>query len=217
MAFAEITNVDGLAFYTSQLCGILGLAYGTISINKLPTFVDSSDLSDKSFAFYMHLNPEKSFMTIPGYEESAMNGNFQFHNVVEERYWSLKLTGLAQGDKKIDAGNYLAVIDSGTSVMVGPTSLVDQLTEGIEVAEDCSNLSELPDITFQIDNIDYVLAPKDYVLEIDDSGDKACMLAFMGQEFPEGFHYFILGDSFMRRYYSFFDKNNNRVGFVEAA
>lgn len=36
----------------------------------------------------------------------------------------------------------------------------------------------------------------------------------MGQLFPENFKYFILGDTFMRKYYSYFDKNNNRVGFV---
>ena len=39
-------------------------------------------------------------------------------------------------------------------------------------------------------------------------------MAIMGQDFPAQFKYFILGDSFMRKYYSFFDKNNNRVGFI---
>ena len=94
--------------------------------------------------------------------------------------------------------------------------MVDQITDGIEVAEDCSNLNTLPTITFTFDTTDYVLEAKDYVLEVDDAGDKACILAIMGQDFPEGFNYFILGDSFMRKYYSYFDKNNNRVGFVLA-
>jgi len=38
----------------------------------------------------------------------------------------------------------------------------------------------------------------------------------MGAVFPPNFNYFILGDSFMRKYYSYFDKNNNRVGFALA-
>jgi hypothetical protein len=72
MKFAEITQVSGMAFYVSQLSGILGLAYDTISVNHLPTFLDSSNLSDKSFSFFLALNPEESFMTIPGYDKDVM-------------------------------------------------------------------------------------------------------------------------------------------------
>lgn len=65
------------------MSGILGLGYDTISVDKLPTFIDSANLTDKSFSFYLHLNPEKSFITLPGFEESAKAGDFQYHNVVE--------------------------------------------------------------------------------------------------------------------------------------
>jgi len=74
--FGEVTSVSGLSFYASDMSGILGLAYGTISVDKLPTFIDASPLTDKSFAFYLHSNPDKSFMTLPGFEESAKNGDF---------------------------------------------------------------------------------------------------------------------------------------------
>ena len=37
---------------------------------------------------------------------------FQFHNVVEERYYSLPLTGMSQDDTKINTDGYKAVIDS---------------------------------------------------------------------------------------------------------
>jgi len=56
------------------MSGILGLAYGSISVDGLPTFIDSSNLTDKSFSFYLHENPEASYMTIPGYDMDAMNG-----------------------------------------------------------------------------------------------------------------------------------------------
>jgi hypothetical protein len=58
------------------MSGILGLGYGTISVDKLPTFIDASNLVDKSFAFYLHSNPEKSFITMPGYESSAKGTDF---------------------------------------------------------------------------------------------------------------------------------------------
>jgi hypothetical protein len=56
--FGEVNSVSGVAFLASQMSGILGLAYDTISVDKLPTFVDQSDLADKSFSFVLRNNPE---------------------------------------------------------------------------------------------------------------------------------------------------------------
>jgi len=111
---------------------------------------------------------------------------------------------------------YFAVIDSGTSIIVGSESLVKELTDGIEVKKTCKGIEDLPDITFTIDGKEYVLTYNDYVLKITDMGITECMLAIMGSVFPPSFNYFILGDTFMRKYYTFFDKENNRVGFAES-
>ena len=87
--FGEVTSVSGASFYASEMSGILGLAYRSISVDTLPTFIDSSDLTDHSFAFYLNLDTEKSYMTIPGYDQSAFNGEFTYHTVAEQKYFSL--------------------------------------------------------------------------------------------------------------------------------
>jgi len=156
--FGEVVGVEGVAFYASQMSGILGLGFRSISVDVLPTFIDQSDLVDKSFAFYLHNNPEESYITLPGYEKTAFLGAMQFHDVVEQRYWSLKFDSMTQSGKaSIDMSKYYAVIDSGTSAIIGPQTLVDQLTEGIKVKRTCRGIEELPDITFAIDGVDYVL------------------------------------------------------------
>jgi len=58
MGFGEVKSVSGVTFYVSQMDGIVGLAYGSISVDGLPTWLDSTDLEDKSFGFYLHNNPE---------------------------------------------------------------------------------------------------------------------------------------------------------------
>lgn len=84
MKFGEITHVSGMAFYVSQLSGILGLAYDSISVNKLPTFLDTASMKDKSFALYLALNPKDSFMTVPGFDKELMKEReFKYHSVVE--------------------------------------------------------------------------------------------------------------------------------------
>jgi len=54
MGFGEVTAVSGVSFLASQMSGILGLAYGSISVDGLPTFMEASSLTDKSFSFYLH-------------------------------------------------------------------------------------------------------------------------------------------------------------------
>jgi len=216
-AFGEVTSVSGASFYASEMSGILGLAYRTISVDALPTFIDSSDLTDHSFAFYLNLDTEKSYMTIPGYDSDAMNGEFTYHPVAEQKYYSLGFTSMQQAGKAaIYMSKYYAVIDSGTSVLVGPTKLVNELIDGITVKRTCKGIEDLPDITFTIDNIPYTLTYNDYVLQITDMGITECMLGVMGSTFPPSFNYLILGDVFMRKYYTFFDKENNRVGFAQS-
>ncbi len=66
------------------MSGILGLAYDTISVDKLPTFVDQSNLNEKSFSFVLRNLPAESYITMPGYDEKLVGNNqFTFHNVVE--------------------------------------------------------------------------------------------------------------------------------------
>jgi hypothetical protein len=181
MSFGEIESVSGVAFYASQMSGILGLAYDTISVDHLPTFVDSTDLVDKSFAFHLHENPEVSSMTLPGYDKELVGAEeFVFHKVVEKRYYSLNLTAVRKGDKNIPADGFKAVIDSGTSVLVGPNTIVKPLIEGITVNEDCSGLDSLPEIAFYFDNIEYKMLPSDYVLKVSDGTNTQCVLAIMG-------------------------------------
>lgn len=119
MKFGEVTSVEGTSFLASSMTGILGFAYNTISVDKLPTFMDQYSGDDKSFSFYLHHTSEESYMTIPGMDSENYE-TMQKHTVKEQKYWGLNLTSVSQGSTKIDASKYIAVIDSGTSLLVGP-------------------------------------------------------------------------------------------------
>ena len=80
MTFGEITKTKGAMFLVSQLDGILGLGYPTISVDKLPVFIDESNLTEKTFSFYLHDNPDQSYMMIPGQDEDA-----RFKKVAEHK------------------------------------------------------------------------------------------------------------------------------------
>jgi len=88
MGFGEVSSVSGVSFLASQMSGILGLAYNTISVDNLDTFIDLSNLTDKSFSFYLHDTQSESYMTIPGMD-SEMYSTIDTHPVVEKKYWAL--------------------------------------------------------------------------------------------------------------------------------
>lgn len=90
-----------------------------------------------------------------------------------------------------------------------------KVLEGIVVDPDCSNYDKLPQIAIEIDGIEYPLDPIDYVLRIMKDGQEQCVVAIMPAIMPESFKYVILGDVFMRRYYSYFDVNQDKVGFID--
>ena len=213
MTFGEIKKTSGAMFLVSQLDGILGLAYPTISVDKLPVFIQDSNLSDHSFSFYLHNNPDQSYMMIPGIDEDAKFEKIQTHAVKQQGYWALNLTGLKQGDKDIAVDNIMGVIDSGTSLIAGPKSIVDPLIDGISVDKRCKGIESLPDITFKLDDHEYVLTYNDYVLKVGSDSNPQCILGIQSIDAPEGFNYIIMGDVFMRPYPTHFDYDKNEVTF----
>ena len=95
--------------------------------------------------------------------------------VVGTRHWAVQMRGAAFGgsggtsrvcDQPPHCG---AIIDSGTSLLAGPRELVSQLLEGLgqAVAEDCSNVHELPNLTLRLGpeggDQDFVLTPDVYI------------------------------------------------------
>lgn len=133
-----VQAADGVAFLASDMCGIIGLAWPEISQYGMPIYADKAlAAGNRNFAFYLHSNPEESYMTFPGIDESVSAlTDFTFHNVIEDRYWSLDLKSFGG----VDLSGTKGVIDSGTSLIVGAQSQIDAILNGATVSPDCSDL-----------------------------------------------------------------------------
>jgi len=115
--------------------------------------------------------------------------------------------------------NLLGIIDTGTSVLVGPTKVVENMTKGFgpgkEKQVDCSIVDTLPKLEIKIGGDSYILNGRDYILEVDQGSKQVCIVGILGMDLPPQLgEAFILGDSFIKTYYTHFDYGGRRVGFA---
>lgn len=123
-----------------------------------------------------------------------------------------------QGESVTAVGS--AIVDSGTSLITGPKQEIARLAKLVgakrflagEYLIDCD--ADAPDVDLVIGGKTYTLTSDDY--KIEDNG--LCLFAFMGLDIPRpAGPLWILGDSFMRKYYTTFNYEEKTVGFALAA
>merc|ERR1711916_130229 len=149
-----------------------------------------------------------SQLILGGVDDTLYTGELNYHYLTSEDYFTFQLDAV-KVDGRSAVSTISAILDSGTSLIAFPQEQVQAITSmiGGYVAQDCSNLDSLRTITFVIGGIDYPLTPRQYVLQ--ENG--YCQLGIQPSSTV------IIGDVFMRQYYSVFDMEQNRIGLAKAA
>jgi len=226
--FGETTQEPGDIWTQSPFDGILGLAYPQLAIpaGVAPPFDNlwkQNLVAANEFSFFLssNNNDTSSALILGGTDPAYYTGSITYvkFNLLQvlTGYWlitgsDIKVSGVSAGV----CSNCALVVDTGTSILTGPTASVNPLIAKIgTVNSDCSNIKDLPTISFTFNGIDFPLEPEFYVLQgPDDSGNNVCQLGLEGLDV--GLPLWILGDPFLRKYYTVFDRANNQVGFALA-
>jgi len=226
--FAEITNVTGLglAFAIGHFDGILGMAWQSIAIDNVTTvwanMIAEGLIQDTVFAFYLSqsgLVPGE--LVFGGIDNSHFTGGLVWVPLTSETYWEVKLDDLMIEGKSV-SNTHKAVIDSGTSTLAGPTAEVKAIAKMLgatpinpqEWTIACSKIPTLPVLTVGLGSQQFNLTGADYVIN---AGEGVCLFGMIGIDIPEPYGpLWIMGDIFMRKYYSVFDWGNMRMGFAPA-
>jgi len=224
--FAEVTDASGLgtAYKLGKFDGILGMAFSTISVNKNPTVFEAAYnqglVHTKQFAFYLG-NSETDYgeLVLGGYDTAHFTGDLTWVPLIATTYWEIQLDKLVVGTTTYVSDGAKAIIDTGTSLLTGPSSVVKSIADQIgakglsngEYLVNCK--AKLPNFDFVIDGNVYTLTSADYLIP---DGD-VCILGLMGLDVaPPTGPLWILGDIFIRKYYTVFDEANTRVGLALA-
>lgn len=209
-----------------------------------PTPTASGDSGSSSYSKATSANSEIVFGGVNGrlYEGCiTWHGLGKFQNMQTgekfEGYWDFAVEKVEVGGLPIPTSS-LAVVDSGSSFILGPPDAVSALAqldgvvcldltvptapqdvpcdsaEGFDAAVlDCN--SPVFSVDLIADGTTYTLAKEDIVVELDTGMDSPICLLRMLPTFE--FDGWILGDVFLNRHYAAFDFGNKKVGFARSA
>ncbi|KAG0197689.1 Vacuolar protease A [Mortierella sp. GBA30] len=224
--FGESVKEPGLAFMFGRFDGIFGLGYDTIAVQgAVPPFynlVKQNLIDEPIFGFHLAGTDRSSGgqMTLGGVDSNLFEGEIEWHNVRRKAYWEINLNKIKLGDDEVELESG-AAIDTGSSLIVLQTSLAEMINMQIGAKKnwagqytiECDRVESLPSFSFFFDEKEYKLEGSDYILEAGGS----CVSGFMGMDFPASMgDLWIIGDVFLRKYYSVYDLGNDRVGFAVA-
>jgi len=216
--FIAATDESAEPFSEVPFDGIMGMGFNDLSMGKGFNIVDdlndSGQLPQGQFSFYL-TDGGDSEITFGGYKPESLASDIVWAPVTIQSYWQVKVEDITFNNKAtgLCEGSCQVAVDTGTSMLAGPSDLVDKLSSKIGASSDCSNFAMLPKLGFQIGNKVLNLDPEDYM----DKGHGNCDFSLMALDVPppKG-PLFIFGDPFLRRFVTIYDKNGPRVGFAVA-
>jgi len=150
----------------------LGLSFPNLSTLKYTPLFDSiikRDILKKNwFSFYLTDVEEeaKSQIILGEPKPNHYIGELNWHAVSEESYWQVEMDDIYIDNSPINIcpkGPCKLVIDTGTSIMTGPSNDLDILLSRIPL-ENCDDVSGLPELGFKIGDLLYTIKPQEYII-----------------------------------------------------
>ncbi|EWM22434.1 lysosomal aspartic protease [Nannochloropsis gaditana] len=226
-SFAQITNPLGLgaSYSGGGYDGVFGLGFDELSVTKSTTpfhnLIEQQGevLPQPIFAFFLaNGDTGPSELTVGGTDPSHYEGDLHWMPLHDPPgYWAVGLDSVYLGPRKLQSQAGAVVLDSGTSIMVGPKTDVDAIFEGLGATlvenlftVNCSLKAAMPDLEFILDGQPYALSADDYLVQDRD----ICLVGLQGDDHAQA--QWILGDMFLRKFYSAYDYQNRRAGLALA-
>lgn len=226
--FAESVKEPGFTFAFAKFDGILGLGYDTISVqHTVPPFyhmVNRDLIDEPMFSFWLNDASDESQggeLVFGGTDPRHYKGEIVWSDVRRKGYWEITMQDIKFGGESIELDPIGAAIDTGSSLLVAPTTIADLINRELGAEKnwagqyvlDCANVPDLPEFCFVFSGKDFCLQGSDYVLQVQDQ----CISGFMGMDIPEpAGPLWIVGDVFLRKFYSVYDLGNHRVGLAKS-
>ncbi|XP_067432690.1 pepsin A-like [Thunnus thynnus] len=202
--------------------GILGLAYPRLSASGATPVFDNMMkeglVNQDIFSVYLSSHSAQgSVVTFGGTDPNHYTGPITWIPLSNELYWQITVDSVTvNGQVVACSGGCQAIVDTGTSLIVGPQSSISNINSFVGASSqngdyivNCNNIGQMPDVVFHIQGQEFTIPASGYVRQ---SRYFGCRTGFGNG----GDNLWILGDVFIRQYYSIFSRAQNMVGLAKA-
>ncbi|XP_007523214.1 renin [Erinaceus europaeus] len=230
--FGEVTELPVIPFMLAKFDGVLGMGFPAQAVDGITPVFDQilSQKVLKEDVFSVYYNRDSHLqggeIVLGGSDPQYYEGNFHYVSVSDTGSWQINMKGVSvRSVTLLCEEGCKAVVDTGASFISGPTSSLKLLMETLEAKElsrdeyvvNCNQVPMMPEISFHLGGRDYTLTSVDYVLQDSSSSGDQCTLALHGMDVPPPTGpTWVLGATFIRKFYTEFDRHNNRIGFALA-
>ncbi|KAM5129876.1 pepsin A-like [Mantella aurantiaca] len=226
--FGLSQSEPGSFLYYSPFDGILGLAFPSMASSQATPVFDNmwnqGLIAQDLFSVYLSSQGQSgSFVLFGGIDTTYYSGNLNWVPLAAETYWQITVDSISIGGQVIAcSGSCQAIVDTGTSLLAGPSTPIANIQYYIGASQDsngqyvinCNNINNMPNVVFTINGVQYPLPASAYTRQ----NQEGCTSGFQAMNLPTSSgDLWILGDVFIREYYVVFDRANNYVAFAPVA
>ena len=221
-----ILTTQDFELYGLESDGLLGLGFNELA-DYTPTLVENlksqGQITRAIFSIYLNSinnnNSIESAFTIGGSDsETYGTGDMQTINIdTSYGFWLTIIQSIVTGNNTKKKSDSYGVLDTGTSLLMGPQYQVNSIFDGIKKkVKGCQydsgfllckcnkgGYSKFPTITFNIQDIPFEISPENYVYF--ESG--YCIPLVTGIQDS----YWIIGQPFFREYYTVHDMDEEKI------
>ncbi|XP_049271697.1 lysosomal aspartic protease isoform X2 [Rhipicephalus sanguineus] len=234
----ESDNRRGTAFAYAKFDGILGLAYPEKSVlGATPVFdnmIQQGIVRDAVFSVFLKRGAgalgiltgiDGGEIYFGGVDEARYLGELFYVPVSKKGYWQLAVDSVKFGVHDFCSRGCQAIVDTSSSTITGPSDDVDRIISLLGATPfssrlnqvDCLLVNDLPILTFIIGGRSLEVRPEDYIVKLKQGYTTSCVVFIKSNDFGSSYgSLWNLGDPFIGRYFTVFDRGNDRLGFAEA-
>ncbi|KAK9054829.1 hypothetical protein SSX86_025908 [Deinandra increscens subsp. villosa] len=138
--FIEVTKEGSLSFIIGKFDGIFGLGFKEISVGGLQpvwyNMIEQGLIKEQVFSFWLNRNEadeDGGELVFGGVDPKHFIGEHSYVPVTKKGYWQFDMGDFLIGNQSTGfcEGGCAAIVDSGTSLLAGPTTIVTEINYAI--------------------------------------------------------------------------------------